>query len=147
MAEVVDDDVAVPEPAESWSPTPVVDPPSGTLIVPADLPFSALIDKPSLPEGELPPGCGRLKQGARIYRASVTVDEPTRLRATALDLDGFTPRVFWIRNDPEGPRCVRRRNQSLEVAAAPGLWDLIVEVGERATEEGRMLVLVGRNPR
>ncbi|MEM9729820.1 MAG: SGNH/GDSL hydrolase family protein [Myxococcota bacterium] len=140
-----------PEPTDADShrmpSTPTVDPPTAALALPTGFPFSAVVDKPMLLEGELPPGCGRLKANARVYRASVTVEEPTRLRATALDLDGFTPRVFWIRNDPEGPRCVRRRNQSIEVAAAPGLWDLIVEVSERATEEGRMLVLIDRNPR
>ncbi|MEM7437528.1 MAG: SGNH/GDSL hydrolase family protein [Myxococcota bacterium] len=120
---------------------------SREVVVPAGLPFSEFVDKETLPQGELPPGCGRLKPEARVLKVSVTVDEPTRLRAIALDLDGFSYRLFWIRQDPEGPRCVRRRNQALEVAAQPGLWDLIIEVGERAASEGRMLVLVRRDAR
>lgn len=141
----------VPEPESevpaAWTPQPVVDGPTAAISVPSALPFSALVDKPTLTQGVLPPGCGRLKPNARVYRVTITVDEPTRLRATALDIEGFPPRLFWIRQDLEGPRCVRRRNQSLEVAAKPGLWDLIVEVGERATQHGRMLVLIDRNPR
>ncbi|MGB5809971.1 MAG: hypothetical protein WBG86_05535, partial [Polyangiales bacterium] len=118
-----------------------------TVPVPSGIPFSILLDKADLPVGALPPGCGALKPGARAFRVVVSIDEPTRLRMTALDLDGFTPRVFWIRNDSSEPRCVRRRNQSLEVAAPPGLWDLVVEVPERAAEDGRLLLLIHENPR
>ena len=70
-----------------------------------------------------------------------------RLRASAFDLDGYKPRVFWVRVDERGERCVRRRNQTLEVDARPGMWDLIVEVPERAAQEGQMLILIARNPR
>jgi hypothetical protein len=70
-----------------------------------------------------------------------------RLRASAFDLAGYKPRVFWVRVNEEGERCVRRRNQTLEVDAQPGMWDLIVEVPERAAQEGQMLILITRNPR
>jgi hypothetical protein len=33
------------------------------------------------------------------------------------------------------------------VDAKPGMWDLIVEVPERAAQEGQMLILITRNPR
>jgi hypothetical protein len=33
------------------------------------------------------------------------------------------------------------------VDAKPGMWDLIVEVPERAAQSGQMLILVTRNPR
>ncbi|MBW2380456.1 MAG: hypothetical protein JRG70_13050 [Deltaproteobacteria bacterium] len=47
----------------------------------------------------------------------------------------------------EGERCVRRRTQTLEVDVQPGMWDLIVEVPERAAQDGQMLILITRNPR
>jgi hypothetical protein len=73
--------------------------------------------------------------------------EPAPLRASALDLDGLKHRVFLVRSDAEtGPRCVRRRMQTLEVDAQPGMWDLIIEVAEPAAE-GQMLVLIARDPR
>jgi hypothetical protein len=54
-----------------------------------------------------------------------------------------------VRHDEEtgASRCVRRRTQTLEVDARPGMWDLIVEVPEKAAEEGQMLVLIARDPR
>jgi hypothetical protein len=55
--------------------------------------------------------------------------------------------VLWVRRDEAGERCVRRRNQTLEVDAKPGMWDLIVEVPERSAEEGQMLLLISRTPR
>jgi hypothetical protein len=116
-------------------------------VTPADLPFSVLVDKPSLAVGEAVLGCGGLRPGARTYRVSVMVEELTRLRVSALDLDGFKPRVFWMRIGEDGARCVKRRNQTLEVAASPGLWDLIVEVSERAAAKSEMLILIDRNPR
>jgi len=64
----------------------------------------------------------------------------------ALDLDGDRVRLFWVRVDERGERCVRRRTQTLEVAAEPGMWDLIVEVPERAARQGRMLILITRDP-
>jgi hypothetical protein len=42
---------------------------------------------------------------------------------------------------------VRRRTQTLEVDAQPGMWDLIVEVPERAAQKGQLLILITRNPR
>jgi hypothetical protein len=33
------------------------------------------------------------------------------------------------------------------VDAKPGMWDLMVEVHERAAQEGQMLILITRNPR
>jgi hypothetical protein len=33
------------------------------------------------------------------------------------------------------------------VDAPPGMWDLLVEVPERAAQEGQMLILITRNPR
>jgi len=55
--------------------------------------------------------------------------------------------VLWVRVDERGERCVRRRTQTLAVDAKPGMWDLIVEVPERAAQEGQMLILITRNPR
>jgi len=107
---------------------------------------SARLLKSRFEEIEVPAGCGRTETSGRGFRLPVEVSEPMRLRVTALDLDGAQPRLHWIRLDDEGPRCVRRRSQTLEVAAAPGLWDLIVVVPERAAEEGEMLLLVDRNP-
>jgi hypothetical protein len=53
-----------------------------------------------------------------------------------------------VRHDEEnGSRCVRRRAQTLEVDARPGMWDLIVEVPENAAEQGQMLILIARDPR
>ena len=120
---------------------------TGTAITLEDLPFSLLVDKRSLGLGELPGGCGALKPGAWTYRVPVAVEEPARLRMSALDLDRYQPRVFWVRISEDGSRCVKRRNQTLEVAASPGLWDLIVEVPERAAQKGEMLILIDRNPR
>jgi hypothetical protein len=37
--------------------------------------------------------------------------------------------------------------QTLELDAQPGMWEFIVEVPERAAQEGQMLVLITRNPR
>ena len=115
--------------------------------VPSRLPFSALLDKSELGTVGIPRGCGLAKKGARMVRIPLSVEEPTRIRAVALDLDGYKPRLFWIRIGEKGERCVRRRNQALEVAAQPGLWDLIVEVPPRAVSKGRMLVLINRNSR
>lgn len=119
---------------------------AGTVIG-SGLPFSVVVDKAGLGEGELPGGCGALKPGARVHRVPVAVEEPTRLRMSAFDLDGYQPRVFWVKVDEEGSRCVKRRNQTLEVAASPGLWDFVVEVRKRAAQEGEMLILIDRNPR
>ncbi|MGB5503850.1 MAG: SGNH/GDSL hydrolase family protein [Polyangiales bacterium] len=111
-------------------------------------PFSALVSKPDLPFSEtLPKHCGALKPSSRLYRHSVELAERTRLRASALDLAGYKHRVLWVRVDENGERCVRRRTQTLEVDAKPGMWDLIVEVPERAAREGQMLILITRNRR
>ncbi|MDH3656254.1 MAG: SGNH/GDSL hydrolase family protein [Myxococcales bacterium] len=112
-----------------------------------DLPFSVVVEKDALGVEEIPPGCSGLKPGAPAYRVSVSVEEPTRLRITALDLDRYQPRVFWVRVGEDDTRCVKRRNQTLEVAVRPGLWDLIVQASERAAQDGKMLVLIDRNPR
>jgi hypothetical protein len=82
-----------------------------------------------------------------LYRTRIDITARTRVRASGLDLDGYTPRVFWVRVDENTERCVRRRNQTLEVDVQPGMWDLIVEVPERAAQEGQMLILVTRDPR
>jgi hypothetical protein len=62
-------------------------------------------------------------------------------------LAGYKHRVLWVRVGDEGERCVRRRTQTVEVDSRPGIWDLIVEVSERAAREGQMLILITRNPR
>ncbi len=113
------------------------------------LPTSRLLTKPDLPVAEtLPKYCGVPKPGSRLYRTRFDLSERTRLRVSALDLDGYRPRVLWVRIAEEGPqRCVRRRLQTLEVDAQPGMWDLIVEVPARAAVEGKMLILMTRNPR
>ena len=113
------------------------------------LPISVLVDKAGLPlAGDLPKGCGTPRAGARHYRVSFELPEQTRIRASAFDWTGSPPRVFLVHEDEEtGPRCVRRRTQTAEVDARPGMWDLIVEVPEREADEGQMLVLVARNPR
>jgi hypothetical protein len=111
-------------------------------------PISALVHKSHLPPGEsLPMGCGTLPEGARLYRTRVELHERTRIRASALDLAGYKPRVLWVRLDEQGERCVRRRHQTLEVDAGAGMWDLIIEVGERSTIEDRMLILITAEPR
>jgi len=115
----------------------------------ADLPFSVLVDKSSLPTvSSLPPRCGSPISGAGLYRVRVELLEAARLRASALDLDGDKPRVFWVRIDEDGSeRCVRRRNQTLEVDVPPGMWDLIVEARPRAAADGRLLILITKDPR
>jgi hypothetical protein len=114
-----------------------------------DLRTSTLLTKPNLPSTtSLPKYCGALRPGSRIYRTRVELAERARLRVSALDLDGYKPRVLWVRIDEEGrERCVRRRVQTLEVDAQPGMWDLIVEVPERAARKGQMLILMTRDPR
>ena len=115
---------------------------------PDPFPFSTLVSKPTLtPVETLPKNCGASPSGSRFYRRRVELAERTRLRASALDLDGYKHRVLWVRIDENGERCVRRRTQSLEVDGRPGMWDLIVEVPERAAQEGQMLILITRNPR
>jgi hypothetical protein len=97
----------------------------------------------------LPKNCGPAKPGSRHYKASLPLEERTRLRVSALDLNGHKSRVLLLRHDEETgkARCVRRRTQTLEVDARPGMWDLIVEVPDKAAEEGQMLILIARNPR
>ncbi|NNE19917.1 MAG: hypothetical protein HKN10_15705 [Myxococcales bacterium] len=82
-----------------------------------------------------------------MYRHRLELAERARLRASALDLAGYKHRVLWVRIDENGERCVRRRTQTLEVDAKPGMWDLIVEVPQRAAQEGQMLILITGNPR
>ncbi len=109
---------------------------------------SALIAKADLPLATgLPRNCGVPEPNARRYRASIPLQTRTRIRVSALDLAGYKPRVFWVRIDEEGERCVRRRGQTLEVDAKPGMWDLIVEVPERSAQAGEMLLLITRTPR
>jgi hypothetical protein len=120
----------------------------GTPAPPDPFPISSLVYKPDLPPAvSLPPRCGSPQPGARLYRRRLALRDRTRIRASALDLDGYRPRVYWVRVDEQGERCVRRRTQTLEVDAGPGMWDLIIEVPERAARQGRMLILVARNPR
>lgn len=131
--------VAVAVPAPETAPVPA----------PTPLPFSALVHKSSLPlVTSLPPRCGAPTEGARLYRTRIQLSEPARLRVSALDLDGDKPRVFWVRVEEDGTtRCVRRRNQTLEVDVVPGMWDLIVEASGRGAGDDRMLILIARNPR
>ncbi len=113
-------------------------------------PISVLVDKPSLPPAApLPKNCGAPKPNSRHYTVSLPLEERTRLRASALDLDGHKSRILLVRHDEEtgSSRCVRRRTQTLEVDARPGMWDLIVEVSDKAAEEGQMLILIARDPR
>ncbi len=111
-------------------------------------PFSALVTKSSLPlAGTLPKHCGVLRPSSRLYRHRLALSARTRLRASAFDIDGYKHRVLWVRVDEKGERCVRRRTQTLEVDARPGMWDLIVEAPARAAEQGQMLILITRNPR
>ncbi len=112
-------------------------------------PIFALVDKAALPPAApLPSNCGGTKPGSRHYKVELSLEERTRLRAAALDLDGHDSRLLLVRNDEEtGARCVRRRRQILEVDARPGMWDLIVEVPDNAAEEGQMLILIARDPR
>jgi len=112
-------------------------------------PISILVDKPSLPMATpMPRNCGAPKPNSKHYRVPFELAERTRLRASALDLDGVKSRVLLVRHDEEtGSRCVRRRTQTLELDARPGMWDLIVEVPERAAQEGQMLILIARDPR
>ncbi|MBW2222865.1 MAG: SGNH/GDSL hydrolase family protein [Deltaproteobacteria bacterium] len=119
-----------------------------TAPAPDPFPISTLISKPDLPPTDtLPKNCGPPKPNSRHYRTRLDLQDRTRIRASGLDLDGYKPRVFWVRVDENGERCVRRRSQTLEVDARPGMWDLIVEVPERAAHEGQMLILIARNPR
>jgi hypothetical protein len=129
---------------------PDPDPVSGPPPPPDPLPLTALIDKPSLPSlASFPKACGKPRPGARHYTTSLTLHERTPLRASALDFDGERPRVLLVRHDEEtgASRCVRRRMQTAEVDARPGMWDLIVEVSARGAEEGEMLILLARDPR
>ena len=88
------------------------------------------------------------QMNSRHYRIRVTLSaERNRVRASAFDLDGYKPRVYWVLIDENGERCIRRRSQSLVVEARAGMWDLIVEVTERAAEDGQMLILIARDPR
>jgi hypothetical protein len=115
---------------------------------PDPFPISTLVQKQDLPLATpLPKNCGLPKPNSRLYWTRLDLPDRTRLRASALDLDGYRPRVFWVRIDENGERCVRRRTQTLEVDAQAGMWDLIVEVPERAAQEGQMLILITRNPR
>ena len=89
-------------------------PDAGTAPEPGPDPFpvSTLLAKADLPLGEsLPKNCGRATPNARVYRTRVELPERARLRVSAFDLDGYKPRVFWVRVDETGDRCVRRRSQ------------------------------------
>ena len=138
-----------PEPAPESEPEPDPVPDSEPEPEPDPFPISVLIDKPSLPPATpLPRNCGAPKPNSRHYKVSLPLEERARFRASALDLHGHKSRVLLVRHDEDtGPRCVRRRTQTLEVDARPGMWDLIVEVPERAAEEGLMLLLIARDPR
>jgi hypothetical protein len=137
-----------PEPESEPEPEPAPEPVPAPEPAPDPFPMSVLVDKPTLaPAVSLPKNCGQPKPGTRIYRTRLTLDARARLRASALDLDGHRARVLLVRVDETGERCVRRRMQTLEVDVRPGMWDLIVEVSKRAAEEGRMLILVARDPR
>ena len=110
--------------------------------------FCRLQQPPPPPSAPLPARCGSPKPGSRQHRTRLTLSERTRFRASALDLDDSQKaRLFLVRIDENGERCIRRRTQTLEVDVPAGMWELIVEVQERAAEEGRMLVLLARDPR
>lgn len=124
--------------------------PTSLVVDEADLPWSMLLHKPSLPAlSSLPPRCGAPDaDDARFARVQVRLDEPARVRVSAFDLDGERPRVYWVQTDEEGAeRCVRRREQTLEVEAGAGMWDLIVEVTGRDAKDGRVLLLIAEEPR
>ena len=42
---------------------------------------------------------------------------------------------------------MRRRSQTLEVDVPPGMWDLLVEARPRAAADGRLLILITKDPR
>jgi hypothetical protein len=118
------------------------------LSLPDPFPLSTFVPKSDLPLADsLPKNCGTPKRNSRLYRTRLDLPERTRLRVSALDLDGYKARILWVRVNEDGERCVRRRTQTLEVDAQPGMWDLIVEVPERAAQEGQMLLLITRNRR
>jgi len=89
------------------APLPVPVPPSVSDSEPAPDPFpiSTLISKPDLPPADtLPKNCGLPKPDSRHYRTRLDLQDRTRIRASALDLDGYKPRVFWVRVDEPGTR-------------------------------------------
>ena len=88
--------------------------------------------------------------GRRRYQGSRNgIGRRFEVRGYPIDLDGHKSRVLLVRHDEETGerRCVRRRSETLELDASPGTWDLIVEVPEKAAEEGQMLILIAREPR
>ena len=113
------------------------------------LPVALWLDRTSLSaETVLPKGCGAPRPGTLHYVRRIELGERTRLRVSALDLGGGKSRLRLVRHEAETePRCVRRRNQTLELDASPGMWDLIVEVSERPAEEAEILLLIAPDPR
>lgn len=116
---------------------------------PDPFPISSLLEKAALsPSSLLPERCGSAQPRSRQHRTQLTLEEGTRLRASAFDLDnGHRPRIMLVRIDEDGERCVRRRLQTLEVDVPAGMWDLIVEIPETPSSQGRILVLIDHDRR
>jgi hypothetical protein len=67
---------------------------TGAVTAPAPDPFpiSTLVQKQDLPLATpLPKNCGLPKSNSRLYRTRLDLPDRTRLRASALDLDGYRP--------------------------------------------------------
>lgn len=73
----------------------------------------------------------------------VTVDEPTRVRASAFALKGPRPRLSWVREDGTTRR---RRYQTLHTKLAAGRWALHITRPASARADSRLLVLVTEGP-
>ncbi len=111
-------------------------------------PFSAVFDKARLDELEaMPVGCPEAAEGSRGIRVTMDLADKQRLRAVAIDLEGGETRLYWVRSDETGARCLKRRSQSIEVAPGPGTWDLLVEVRAGAADGGDLLLLLSREPK
>jgi hypothetical protein len=113
-----------------------------------DFPWSERVFETQMQAGppEPIPGCRPSSGERRFYRLRVRLSEGVPLRVSALALNGSKPLIHWIRHDEEsGLRCVKQRTQTLELAAGPGVWDLLIEAEETEATDGQMLVLINRN--
>ncbi len=113
-----------------------------------DFPWSERVFETQMQAGpaEPIPGCRPWSEQKRFYRLRVRLEERVPLRVSALSLNGSKPLIHWIRHDEEGGlRCVKQRAQVLELAAGPGVWDLLIEAEETEAKNAQMLVLINRN--